>query len=178
MIRRIKKYIQHLVRDETGSASVEFVLVVPVFISLIVMSAELSLVTLRHSLLQRGLDIAVRELRLGTNQNLGHDVIKESICDNALFISDCSNNLILEMTPANIRAFNSFSTPVTCIDRSEETRPVLEFTPGQQNELVILRACLIYDPLFPEELLGKALTSNGANEASIISTTAFVQEPL
>lgn len=164
--------------DRRGTATVEFVLIFPAFLSMMAMSIELGFVTLRSTLMERGLDIAVREIRLGTGTAPQHDEIKRIVCENALFLSDCESNLQLEMRPADPRAFNSLDTTPDCTDRSEPAKPVRQFTPGQQNQLMLLRACFKYDPFFPEEILGQALRADDSGQAVIIKTTAFVQEPL
>lgn len=170
--------LRRFLRDEGGNASVEFVLVFPAYLALMLMSIELGFVTLRHTLLERGLDIAVREVRLGTGTAPQHDDIKDLICENALMIRDCDTTLRLEMRSADIRAFNSLDTTVDCTDSSEPSKPVRDFTPGQQNQLMLLRACLRFDPLFPDEALGSALVKDANGQSSIVSMTAFVQEPL
>ena len=101
---------RQFLRDEGGTASVEFVLVFPIYLSLMAMSIELSLITLRHTLLERGLDIAVREIRLGTGTAPAHDDIKELVCANSIMLLDCETKLRLEMRSADIRAFNSLDT--------------------------------------------------------------------
>ena len=76
MIGRMTSRLRRFFHKEDGNASVEFVLVFPAFLSLLLMSIELGFVTMRHPLLERGLDIAVRELRLGTGTVPQHDQIK------------------------------------------------------------------------------------------------------
>ena len=170
--------LRRFLREEGGNASVEFVLVFPAYLALMLMSIELGFVTLRHTLLERGLDIAVREVRLGTGTAPQHDEIKDLICQNSLMIRDCATTLRLEMRSADIRAFNSLDTTADCTDAAEPTKPVKQFVNGQQNQLMLLRACLRFDPLFPDDALGSALTKDASGQSSIVSMTAFVQEPL
>ncbi|MEL7011743.1 MAG: TadE/TadG family type IV pilus assembly protein [Pseudomonadota bacterium] len=174
----MKAHITQFWRAEGGTASVEFIIVMPVYIAVMVLSVELGLITLRHTLLERGVDIAVREVRLGTGTAPQHDDIKDLICANSLMLLDCENKLRLEMRSADIRAFNSFDTSPDCTDVAEPSKPVREWSPGQQNELMLLRACLKYTPLFPEAFLGTAITTDASGEASVIVTSGFVQEPL
>lgn len=178
MIDRIRTTFARIWRDEDGNSSVEFIIAFPLYFALLVMSLELSMITLRHTMLERGLDIAVRELRLGTGSAPQHDDIKQIICDNTLVISKCETSLRLEMVPTNIRAFGALDDSVDCTDKSAESNPVKAFVPGQQNELMLLRACLKYDPIFPKWDLARALSTDAAGQISIVSKTAFVQEPL
>ncbi|WP_338548786.1 TadE/TadG family type IV pilus assembly protein [Roseovarius phycicola] len=178
MIRKFRSLLGRTAREEDGNATIEFVLLFPIYLSFIVMSVELGFITMRHTMIERGMDIAVRELRLGTGTAPQHDEIKQIVCDNALLVVNCEDNLRLEMDSANLFAFNSLDTEVDCTDQSEEARPVRTFTPGQQNQLMLLRACYKYDPLFPDEVLGSALQTDGAGQSAIVSMTAFVQEPI
>lgn len=178
MTRVFPSSIGRFLRREDGNASIEFVMLFPVYLAIMIMSIELGFITMRHTLLERGLDMTVREIRLGTGTAPQHDDIKDMVCENALVILNCDTQLQLEMRSADIRAFNSLDTSADCTDASEPSKPVREWTPGQQNELMLLRACLKYDPIFPEDFLGSALTKDASGQASIISMTAFVQEPL
>lgn len=178
MIQRLKQCLSRFRRDEAGNPTVEFVLIFPIYLGMMSMSVELGMVTLRHTLLERGLDMAVREVRLGTGTAPTHDEIKTLVCDNAIMISNCEANLRLEMRPADVRAFTALDADVDCTDRSEQANPVRAFAPGQQNQLMLLRACLKYDPLFPEGIMVSALSKDVSGQAAIVSTTSFVQEPI
>ncbi|MGK7752018.1 MULTISPECIES: TadE/TadG family type IV pilus assembly protein [unclassified Roseovarius] len=177
MITRLKDAFRRLIWDEGGSASVEFVIIFPVYLSFMLMSIELGFVTMRHTLLERGLDIAVREVRLGTGTAPQHDDIKDLVCDNAIMVLNCKEKLRLEMRPANIFALQTLDTTADCTDKAEPAKPVRSFTPGVANQLMLMRACYKYEPFFPKEVLGSALEKDGSGEASIVSMTAFVQEP-
>ena len=181
MMQKFKSWLRRLKRDESGTASVEFVLVVPIYITLIAMSIELGFVTMRHTLLERGLDMAVREIRLSTGADWEHDEIKGMICDNALLILDCDSNLRLEMVPTDPRVLGSMNSEVLCTDKAEQaTTPDYDdyIAAGNQNQLMLLRACLKYDPLFPAAVLGSALKQDGSGQVAVVTMTAFVQEPL
>ncbi len=181
MTQSIAKLLDRLKKDESGTASVEFILVFPVFLSLMLMSIEIGYITLRHTMLERGLDIAVRQVRLGTGDPGNHAEIKEVICENAGFLLNCDNDLRLEMKPVDLRGYAAFETAAKCTDNSEPVDPAVlthEFVFGGENDLMLLRACYKYKPFFPEGFLGKALTKDANGDAAIVTMTAFVQEPL
>jgi len=157
---------------------VEFVMVAPFLIAFIVFSFELGLLTLRAAMLERGLDIAVREVRLGTGTAPGHDRIKRIVCDNARVIADCDTQLRLEMIPTDLRSFATLSATPDCTDAARPSKPVRNFIPGGQNQLMLLRACVQYRPLFPEALLGEALVKDSNGDVAITTVSAFVQEPI
>ena len=175
---RLARRLRRFSRDRDGTASVEFVLVAPFLIAFIVFSLELGMLTLRAAMLERGLDIAVREVRLGTGTAPGHDAIKQIVCDNASVVADCDENLRLEMIPTDLRNFATLGGRPDCTDAAEPSKPVRNFIPGGQNQLMLLRACLKYTPLFPEAMLGDVLVKDASGDVALTTVSAFVQEPI
>lgn len=183
MIRSIKKRFFRSAKDESGAATVEFILILPVYLSMMMFSIELGFVTMRHVLLERGLDIAVRDLRLGTGTFSGdseevHNLIKDAVCDNAILLADCDTQLRLEMQSANLFSYATLDQEVECTDVSQPATAVTDynFNTGLSNELMLLRACYRFNALFPNELLGN-LVIDATGQGAIVSTTAFVGEP-
>ncbi|MDZ7709341.1 MAG: TadE/TadG family type IV pilus assembly protein [Roseovarius sp.] len=174
----IARLASRLRRDERGSATVEFVILAPFFIMFIAFAIELGMLSLRAAMLERGLDIAVREVRLGTGTAPDHDEIKQIICDNTAVIADCNASLRLEMVPTDLRNFATLDTTPDCTDASEPSKPVRNFIAGGQNQLMLLRACLKYSPMFPDQMLGDALTKDSSGDVALTTVSAFVQEPI
>ena len=176
MTRRAWDNVLRFRRSEEGSLVVEFVILFPLYLAFILCAVEYALVTVKQSMLERSVDLVVRDIRLGTGSGPTHDQIKEAICEQTLVIDDCSNNLQLEMIRQS--AFTGVTLPAEpdCTDRSEEAKPVREFTNGPPNELMILRACAIVDPVFVTSSMGRAL-ANDDGLIALTATTAFVQEP-
>lgn len=174
------KHFRRFRDKEDGNASVEFVIIVPLFISLVTFSIELGFVTIRHTMLERGLDIAVREIRLGTGNPSNHTQIKQVICDNAPALADCTNQLRLEMKPVDMRAYATLDGTPKCVDDAHSVDPIdydNAFVFGGANELMVLRACYRYDPMFPDAVMGNALKKDQDGKTNVVSMTAFVQEP-
>lgn len=178
MIGRLTSRLSRLRRDERGSATVEFAILAPFFIMFIAFAIELGMLSLRAAMLERGLDIAVREVRLGTGTAPDHDEIKQIICDNASVIADCDTSLRLEMIPTDLRSFATLDTTPDCTDASEPSKPVRNFIPGGQNQLMLLRACLKYSPMFPDQMLGDTLVKDSSGDVALTTVSAFVQEPI
>jgi hypothetical protein len=165
-------------RDERGTASVEFVVVFPFFLGLLLSSFELSLITMRETMLERALDLTVRDIRLETGTAPQHDDIKELVCERAPVIPDCETNLRLEMIRIDPQNWVAPDSTFDCTDRSEEVQPVRNFVNGMDNELMLLRACAKFEPIFPGAGLGKQLDKDGAGMAALDATSAFVQQPM
>jgi len=176
MIRRALGKILRFKRDENGSVTVEFAIIFPVFMFFILSAMEYSLVTIQQSMLERAVDLTVRDIRLGTGDNPSHDDIKDSICDKAAMVRDCTNNLRLEMIVQDAFAGVALPPEPDCTDKSEEVKPVREFVNGAPNALMILRACAKIDPIFPSSSMGRALADDDG-QIALAATTAFVQEP-
>ncbi|KUJ80565.1 pilus assembly protein TadE [Ruegeria marisrubri] len=177
MIKGLISNLQRFRRRENGTATIEFVIVFPAFMFLVLSGVELALMTLKHAQLERAVDLTVRDIRLNTGANMQHDDIKRFICDRATFISDCSANMRLEMVRQDPFAQVTIPAEPDCTDLSEEVRPVRAFHNGQENELMVLRACAKINPVFPTSAMGKAL-ANAEGQYALTATTVFVQEPI
>lgn len=176
-LRPVSAFLGRFRRSEDGTATVEFALTFPIVMFTMVSAIELGMVSLHHSMLERAMDLTVRDIRLGTGTAPQHDEIKTLICQRAAFIGDCDSNLRLEMVQVNPRNWMNLSPVPDCTDKSEEVAPVRSFVNGMENELMILRACAKINPMFPTSGLGKNMIKDGAGQYSLVSSTAFVQEP-
>ncbi len=164
--------------DERGNASVEFVLVVPVFLVLFVSSFELGMATLRLTMLEHGLDKAMREVRLGTGQEFSREDIRDEMCEHAGLLKFCNDNLLLEMAVINSATFNLPEKRATCINTNDrDAIPVTSFTNGDSSDLMFIRACYVIDPLFPTIGLGAMATKDEAGNMQLIASSIFAQEP-
>jgi Flp pilus assembly pilin Flp len=173
--------LRRFLRDQRGTATIEFVMLAPLLVGLLVFSIELGMLTVRSAMLERGLDIAVREVRLGTGTAPEHDEIKDIICENAVIIPECATRLRLEMIPNDLRNFVTLDPTPDCTDAAEPAKPLrTPFNLGAANQLMVLRACLKYRPLFPEGMLGSVLVSiaDGSGDVALTTMSAFVQEPI
>jgi hypothetical protein len=165
-------------RDEEGGIFlIEFCILVPILFGAFMMAVEMGMYSMRQMYLDRGTDIAVRYIRLSTNTPIAHDEIKQVICDNAGFIEDCSTTLRLEMIPLHPRAFATFDQTPDCVDTSTDATPVRGFVLGREHEIMILRACVKFKPVFATSGLGYALEKDGSGRARMVAVSAFVQEP-
>jgi len=177
---RAAAFLRHsaaaLWRDAAGNATVEFVIVAPAVLYVIFTIAEAGVIMTRSAMLDRGMSVAVRDLRLGLTPGVTHDAIKGKICDAAFLLGDCRDVLLLELVPIpNIAAFPG--NAVSCVDRTSELEPVTTFNPGARSEIMLVRACLVVDPLFPGVGLGAMLPRDASGGYAILSQSAFMNEP-
>lgn len=175
MIQRIP-LLRRFRRDENGSATIDLAIMFPLFIMAMMASVELGFISIKHMMLERALDLTMREIRLGTGSAPQHDKIKQDICNRAPMLEDCEINLRLEMVRLNLRTWTAPPGAIDCVEKSEVVNPVRSFSHGNVNELMLLRACALFEPLIPSSGLGKALDKQ-SGFAAMIAQSAFVQEP-
>ncbi len=162
--------------DVAAAATVEFVIIAPILFSTVFSVFESGWLMTKYMMLDRGLDIAVRELRLGIAADPSHDAIRDKVCDYALILRDCRESLVLEMmTVADAGSLPTVAT--TCVDRSIAAMPVTGFNPGARSEIVFLRACAMVDPIFPGMGLGMQLQKDATGGFALLASAVYVNEP-
>lgn len=164
-------------KDETGHASLEFVLLFPVFFVILLSSVEIGIMTMRSALFERALDIVVREVRLTTGTAPSHQQLKVMLCEETSVVPDCLNNLALEMYLIDPREWYDITSTATCTNRAEEIAPTTSFSNGMDNELMVLRACAKFAPMFTETGISALLNRDSSGDSAIVAMSAFVQEP-
>lgn len=194
MMSKFKKFKN----DEDGVASIEFVILFPFVFFLFMMSYDVGLHMIRHAMLERGLDIAVRHIRLSSVSDAPtHDEVKAIICDAAVLLPKCEENMNIELRSNDMFNWSDWPVMPICADREEDIRPVSVFEPGGENELMLVRACAAVKPLF--SVGGWTIFKNATDQLEaqrhdlklpaantshtegdyyfIVSASAFVNEP-
>lgn len=177
MKHRQQTTARRFLKSEKGSATIEFVFVFIFFFTTLAAAVEMGLLNFRHAMMERAVDLTIRDIRLGTGAIPSHSELKDTICDRAAILPECSGNLRLEMISVDPRAFTTFGQAADCLNGAEDPHPVRNFVSGQDNDLMLIRACLKYQPIFPTAGLGKVLTKDSQGYAHMLVTSSFVQEP-
>jgi len=177
MIRFLTRRLRRFGRREDGQMMIEFALAVPLMFTLFMTSVELGIYQTRQMFLDRGLDMTVRMIRLNTGANYSHVDLKTMICDYSGFLPECDTTLKLEMSPVNPRAFSGFAGSADCRDTSQPVTPSRSFVHGGEHQLMLLRACYMFKPVFPSTGMGFSFTKDGSGRAKMVAVSAFVQEP-
>ena len=173
----LPRRLRRALRREEGSSTIEFVLVLPLFLTIFMAGAEAGIMLTRHAMLERALDLAIRDLRLGLQANPTADDVKDRICENTAVIRDCDGSLLLELAPVDTASWVMPPDPPACIDREEDIKPVTAFVPGAGNQLMLVRACLIVDPIFPTTPFALQLPLDASGGYQMRSASSFVNEP-
>ncbi|MEM8788602.1 MAG: TadE/TadG family type IV pilus assembly protein [Pseudomonadota bacterium] len=168
--------------DESGSATVEFVVLFIPFISLVFAVFEAGWLMTRYMMLDRGMDVAVRELRLniGDLADPTQDKVRDRICEAALILPDCQTTLIVELKKLDMAAAYPKNSP-DCFDRAEDAvNPKKGIDPNDElrSEIMFVRACVLVDPIFPGLEFGLLLPKDANGAHQMVTFSAFMNEPL
>ncbi len=173
--------------DERGTATIELVLLLPIIMTIFFASFESSFYMIRSVMLERSVDIVVRDIRLGRLDDLSHRELKELICQTSSIIGDvpvCVDSMSIWMQPINTATFAMVAPPRYCVDRAEPIDPLIEppaeeFRFGTDNEIMLLRICLKEEPMFPTTIIGAGLVEGGEGDGhyALVTTSVFVNEP-
>ena len=176
--RKMLARTRRLLRREDGSATVEFAISVPILLSIFIMGMEAGVVNLRQVMLDRALDLTIRDLRLG---HLGaqpeFEDVRDRLCENAFLLPNCSSNLALELTSVTLDNWAPPSESVACVDRDEDIAPVNAFTQAGQLRPTLVRACMIVDLMFPTSRLGLNLATDAQGGFQMMSFSLYINEP-
>ncbi|MBU2993933.1 pilus assembly protein [Octadecabacter sp. 1_MG-2023] len=183
----IGRFLRGFRRGEDGGPTIEFCIMFIPFMILTISAFELGLLTTRHVMLERGLDMAIREVRLNTGSIIDEDDLKVMVCNAAGLIPVCTDRLRLEMVTVDLRTTNGVGAgkvdPVPeCIDSSDPFARDIEFNNGLPNQMMFVRACARAAPMFPDYGLGWFLSRMADDDSDryyrLVATSAFVMEPL
>ncbi|WP_114286984.1 TadE/TadG family type IV pilus assembly protein [Candidatus Halocynthiibacter alkanivorans] len=174
MLKRAKSF---LCRDEAGTATIEFVILFPIFMTLLLSAFEVGMFMTRQVLLERGVDLAVRDLRLGLMVNPTPASLKTAVCEYAGPLAGCASTISIELRPISKETWVLPTAIVQCIDRNEEINPDLTFDTGTENELMLVRACMVIDPVFATSAIVAQMPKDESGGYQIYSSSIFVNEP-
>lgn len=164
-------------RDTRGAAAVEFALVVPMLLAIIFSTFEGGWIMLQSIMLDRAVDMTVRELRLGTFANPTHEAMRAKVCERAMVLLNCEASLALELIPITAGVASYPTDDTRCVDRRSEIAPVLRFNGGARSDIMFVRACYVVSPITPGLGLSLALNKDESGALRLISKSAFINEP-
>lgn len=174
---RLFRRTQDFATREDGASTIPFVIFVPFFIMLVISSLEIGMLMIRHVMLERAVDLSVRDLRLGFWKPKSHAELKDRICSNAFLIPDCSNAMLVELRSVSKQTWSPLGTQATCVDRAATVQPITVFDPGKGDDMMLIRACVKFDPIFPMTGIGFHLPKDKTGAYALTAATAFVNEP-
>lgn len=172
--------MKRFLKDQNGASVVEFTILFPLFIVMIFGTFEAGWLMTKHMWVERGLDVAMRDVRLANTDATDYDEIRDRICSYIGGIDNCANNIILSAEKIELGEPVD-QTPSECIDRTDdgaaEYFPSDGFTVNGATNLILMKLCVVVDPLIPNFGLALLLPLDESGGYRIRAASAFLNEP-
>ena len=167
--------VRRLVRQQDGTAAVEFGLIAAPFLALIFAIMETAIIFFAGQVLETA--VADSSRLIMTNQhvptNMSQSQFKEQVCARIYGLFDCQNGVYVD-----VRKFSSFEsiTMPTPIDANGNFQNNFSYQPGGPGDIVVVR--LFYQYPVYVSLLGLGSLSNvNGGKRLLAATAAFRNEP-
>ena len=177
MMRLLRSRLFRSLRREDGTATVEFVIFIPVLLMIFMASIESGFYMAKYVMLERGLDIVMRDVRLGKMGVVNQANLRTAICNATPILTDCANVVKIDMRPVSTANFDMPADPAKCVNRGSATQANTTFTPGSSNEIMIVRVCVVQDLMFPSTGYGLRLKKDAQGGYQMVAASFFVNEP-
>lgn len=176
--RHVRRALRRLLRREAGSATVEFAIAVPLVLSMLFTSIDFGVAMLRQVYLDRAVDMAAREVRLGQLTG-GYTAFRDRICANTFLLPNCAQTIAIEMRPINTITWAGMNDTVQCMNRTENLTPALAFNPGAgAQELMLIRVCVAADNFITLTPFVLGLPEMPTGGYALVARSAWVNEPM
>jgi Flp pilus assembly protein TadG len=164
-------------RREDGNSTIEFVTAVPTLMFIFMMAFESGWFMVKSTMLERSVNMTIRQLSQGHIPNPTVAELKTRICDQAVIFDNCDTSIMVELQPISQTAWNMPAQAVTCINRDEAIQPATPWDPGANHDIMLVRVCVMTYALFPSTGLGAYMVRNEDGEIGLTAVQAFVNEP-
>ena len=94
-----------------------------------------------------------------------------------MIFPDCKKNIKIEMERVSTTTWNLPAVPPHCINRHETGEAVVTMTAGQQNDLMVVRVCVVLQAMFPTTGIAMHLPLDSDGGYGLVARTAYVTEP-
>jgi Flp pilus assembly protein TadG len=166
--------VRRLVRQQDGSAAVEFGLVAAPFLALVFAIMETAVVFFAGQALETAVADSSRLIMTGQAQTQGLNAsgFKNAVCAKIYGLFDCANGVYVD-----VKTFSSFSNVAmpTPIDGQGNFQNNFSYQPGGPGDIVVVR--LFYQYPVYVSLLGFNLTNMNGGKRLLAATAAFRNEP-
>lgn len=177
-----RAFVNKFRRDETGFMSIDFIFLFPVIIFVMFLALEAGILATRQVMLDRALAETSRTLKLSGGTPPSQEELVQQVCDIANVFPDCTSSVTVEVAPINTNTWDVGAEYIECYDfdnRDGEDAfvPANEYDGGAGSQLMMLKICATFTPLFPYVGLGAKLRKVNETDYSIASAIAYVNEP-
>ncbi|MGR3541459.1 MAG: TadE/TadG family type IV pilus assembly protein [Hasllibacter sp.] len=177
MIRKLRRFL----RREDGFMAMEFAILMPAMMLFLCFGIETGVLMARAAMFDRAVDIASRDLRLGTASPLSYDAFRHNICMRVAIIGDCHDSIQIEVQPIESVDLSTFRGTEVCQDRSNPTLTPIDdttYTPGVANQMMLIRACVNIESFFPGSAILALIPRDANDDFRLLAVNAFVHEPI
>ncbi len=177
-LRPLKRRLLAGAADRSGSTAVEFSLIVLPFMTLMLSTFEVGWFYFANAQTDLATIEASRLIRTGQAQEGGFDKDEffAEVCPYLRAFGDCHSVLTVE-----VDTFDSFATlaadtaPVICTNDETEEIEALAYDPGEDNSIVRIRVCLLYNTLNPT--IGVNVSNVDGGKRRLYGSYIFRNEP-
>ena len=177
LLARLKGQISRVIRSESGTASLDFAICIPVIMAIFMASIESGMLMTRFILLEQSVDMVMRNLRLGQYPAPTVQLLKDEICRRTIIMEGCESNITIDLQPVSTTAWNFPPRNAGCVDRGAEVQPATTFNPGAAHQIMMVRVCVTQDAMFPTTGIGLNLPKDASGGYGLVAISAFVNEP-
>jgi hypothetical protein len=173
----ILKSLHARLRGEDGGATVEFVVVFPLFLVLLLSAIETGVLITREAMLERAASMTVRDIRLDGSGAMTLSERKAAFCDDAILFRNCEDSVFFAFADVDTETWDVSDLSGDCTDSPRSVTPVTGYRPGLSTDLSVMWVCALFDPVFATTGLGAQLQKVDGEHYAQIVYTAFVGEP-
>lgn len=162
-----------------GSAAIEFALIVPIFLVLLMGTMEVGIMFLGQSVLQNATNDAARMIRTGQvagwnlNQTQAQAQFRTTICNGIAPILACNSNLQIDVESFSNFSSLSYTNPLTANNTLDPN--LANFSPGTVCSVVLVRVFYTWSVITP--LLTPFMVNMANNQHLMTAAAAFRNEP-
>jgi len=169
---------------QKGVVAVEFALLAPIFFGMMFSICEVGWVFFTEAVMERAEKDAIRMIRTGQVQQISQEndpdaqrqAVFDKVCRFVSAFGECEEELAVEVeTFDSFNALAESNTDVTCSDNAGYSAGSTAFEPGDEESIVRMRICILYDTLNP--LIGISLKSTEGDGNRMIAQHIFRNEP-
>jgi len=174
--RRVRqtRVMRRFIRQQEGSAAVEFGMVAAPFLALIFAIMETAIVFFAGQTLETAVADSGRLIMTGQAQTQGFDggAFKNAVCARIFGLFDCQAGVYIDVKTFTSFAAVSMPSPV---DANGNFQNNFGYAPGGPGDIVVVR--LFYQWPVYVSLLGFNLQNMSGGKRLLIATAAFRNEP-
>jgi Flp pilus assembly protein TadG len=170
---RIPSAIGRFTLAQCGATAVEFAILAPPFIAILVAILQIAVVLIAQQVLQTATEQSARLIMTGQAQTGGMSAgqFQQQVCNQATALFNCSGLYV------NVQTFSTFSSVSTTnpVSNGQMNTNLLQYSPGGNGDIVVVQTYyqwpLVLGPL------GFNLGNMNGNALLLVGSAAFRNEP-